>query len=382
MAVRVDEGVADRVVEDRGGYLQAQVRSGFEVARLALERAAEEIASLDAGWESAIGLGPGHANTPNYVSQVSDSPIGPYVYIDAKHMPDEFLRRYPQVVADHLTRAGVADALVTSPLVGGPLDDLLTLPRALTLHARTSNRGSLPGGWLADAVAWVRDRSDASALMAGAGPVQLSTTPDQAAELLDTCNRSGSAWLLASGDLQRRALAAHGEYQLGPELVVAAGGPGVGDRELAGLAEELRALARRLAPDIAHGFIAMEPGFGDLLAGPHQLDADQADQDPVATARLADVLVPDAFWYQVLSPGHLRRLGAAPAGARPLPGGRAELTLGDPVAWIAGRGDAGLRAVGRQRLGRLLATRVDARRMWEERRRADLRRRAGGGATP
>jgi hypothetical protein len=367
MAVRIADGVADRVVTDRGGYLQAQVRSDLEVARRALERAAEEIATLDAGWESAIGLHPGAANTPNYVSQVSDSPIGPYIYIDAKHLPDDFLRRYPQIVADHLIRAGVTDALVTSPDSEGPLDDLAAVPGAVTLHARPSRHDVLPGTWLNEAVAWVRDGASGSALLASAGPVQLSTTPHQAAELLDTCDRSGSSWLLASDDL-RRVRAAHGEYQLSPELVVAAGGPDAGDRELAVLAEELRALARRLAPDLAYAFIAMEPDFRDLVAGPHLFDATEADHDPVAMARMADVIVPDVFWYQVLSAGHLKRLGRPPEDARPLPGDRMELTLGDAGDWVAGtRMVEELRASGRQRLGRLLAARMDAIQIWDER---------------
>jgi hypothetical protein len=50
MAIRVADDVPDRVVRDRRGfYLQVQVRSGFEAARRALEAAAEEIATLDAG---------------------------------------------------------------------------------------------------------------------------------------------------------------------------------------------------------------------------------------------------------------------------------------------------------------------------------------------
>jgi len=382
MAVRVADGVADRVVEDRGGYLQAQVQSGFEAARRALERAGEEIATLDAGWESAIGLHPGDANTPNYVSKVSDSPIGPYIYIDANSMPDEFLHRYPQIVADHLVRAGVTDALVTTPDFEGPLDNLLTLPGAVTLHARPSYGDVLPQAWLAEAVAWVREGAEDTGLVASTGPIQVSTSPGQAAELLDTCNRSGSPWLLASDDL-RRVRAAHGHYQLGPELVVAAGGPDVGDRELAGLAEELRALARRLAPDTIYAFIAMEPDFRDLVAGPHPFDEEDAGPDVVAAARMADLLVPGVFWYQVLSPGHLGRLGTPPEAARPLPGDRMELTLGDAGDWVAGTGRIWeLRASGREWLGRLLAGPADAHRMWEERRRADPRRRAGEGASP
>jgi len=51
---------------------------------------------------------------------------------------------------------------------------------------------------------------------------------------------------------------------------------------------------------------------------------------------VCDAVCVEAFPYQVLSPGHLARLGATPAGARPLAAGRVELALGDPYAWLPG----------------------------------------------
>jgi hypothetical protein len=57
--------------------------------------------------------------------------------------------------------------------------------------------------------------------------------------------------------------------------------------------------------------------------------------DAHSFALVADELVLDAFWYQVLGPGHLRRLGRRPPGAAPLPSGRVELTLGEARTWLA-----------------------------------------------
>jgi hypothetical protein len=50
--------------------------------------------------------------------------------------------------------------------------------------------------------------------------------------------------------------------------------------------------------------------------------------------------VPEAMWYQILSPGHLDRLGGAPPGAVPLRDGRVELTVGEPEQWLPGHPDA------------------------------------------
>jgi hypothetical protein len=49
---------------------------------------------------------------------------------------------------------------------------------------------------------------------------------------------------------------------------------------------------------------------------------------------LCDELCFEAFPYQILSPGHLARFERQPAGARPLAGGRIELSLGDPNEWL------------------------------------------------
>ena len=57
-------------------------------------------------------------------------------------------------------------------------------------------------------------------------------------------------------------------------------------------------------------------------------------------------------WYQILSPERLRRLGGPPPGAAELPGGRVELTVGEPEQWLAGHPD---HEVVRDRAAQLLA---------------------------
>lgn len=61
--------------------------------------------------------------------------------------------------------------------------------------------------------------------------------------------------------------------------------------------------------------------------------------DFTAVHPLQDDDYPDSgrVWYQLLSPDQLRRLGQPPAGAVELPGGRMELTIGEPEEWIPGK---------------------------------------------
>jgi hypothetical protein len=59
-------------------------------------------------------------------------------------------------------------------------------------------------------------------------------------------------------------------------------------------------------------------------------------------------------WYQVLSEGQLYRAGGPPPGAARLPGGRFELTVGEPGQWIPGSPARGLVE---EQVSRLLAGR-------------------------
>ena len=52
------------------------------------------------------------------------------------------------------------------------------------------------------------------------------------------------------------------------------------------------------------------------------------------TDLLLDEIVLDAYPFQVLCPGHVRRLGAVPNGAVVLEFGRIALSIGDPADWL------------------------------------------------
>jgi hypothetical protein len=49
--------------------------------------------------------------------------------------------------------------------------------------------------------------------------------------------------------------------------------------------------------------------------------------------------VPGPLWYQLLADQHVAELGGPPEGAVELPGGRTELTVGEPEQWVPGHPD-------------------------------------------
>lgn len=74
-------------------------------------------------------------------------------------------------------------------------------------------------------------------------------------------------------------------------------------------------------------------GAGEVIGVRHEEDGGHA------AAGMPDIAVPDAFWWQILGPGHIQRLGTPstlPANAAPLGDGQHyEVTLGEPDQWLA-----------------------------------------------
>ncbi|MEJ2852107.1 MULTISPECIES: hypothetical protein [unclassified Saccharothrix] len=83
--------------------------------------------------------------------------------------------------------------------------------------------------------------------------------------------------------------------------------------------------------------------------------------------RLPDFLVPDALWCQLLTAGHVDRLGGVPDGAREVPGGW-ELTVGSPEQWVPGHPESSaVRAHARSLLAACLVSRDEEQSLSRER---------------
>ena len=363
MAIKVARGVLTRIREDPGHIvLQVQGASDPEAAAVALGRARHDVWRLDAGPESAPGLGRRDRNNPSYVAEVMPAATGPFITIDGGHVPYRLLRTIPDIVARHLAEAGVEEAVVAAPAEGGPLDEPHKIPRAAVLrlfppppHDRSAGV-EIPAPWLDEAVAWVGEGvDDDGELWAAVEGMQFPLAASGASAFLAEC-RAARTWVskLVSGDLSARIRSVTGCFpRLGESnLGLAAGGPAATDDDLLTIAERLEEVARRLAGELAYAFVNVEPNFGIAHLYHHFTEwYREGGETPERLESICDELVFDAFPYQVLGPGHLERLGGPPPGAVALAEGRMEVAIGEPSSWLPGSPDRGeVQASGRELL--------------------------------
>lgn len=397
VVVSVARGFGSRIRKNPGGVVvQVQRASDPAAAQAALEQARKEIANLDGGWQSAPGLSPDDRNGPTYVGAVVAAPSGPFLVIDGGHTPTALLETIPAIVARSLEESGVSDALVAWPdddwpdgnwmhdfLTGWPRSAVLRLyppPPPLVPYPQRQRYAALPADWFDEVGTWVEAQPGGNATVVGiAGPVGFPLSPGDAAGHLVRSRRAGSA-LIVAGDVEARARAAHATYIGHPTLALGGGGPAATDDDLMATVESLVTIARRLAPSVSYAHISIEqtrnalsPNFvsPDLLKGWYEGGRFESGPHPEHVQQLADEIVLDGFPYQILSEGHLRRLGHNLGRHDPsveissLPGGRTELSIGELSSWLPDRLERpGVQAAARKLLAPcLLATATDAREL-------------------
>jgi hypothetical protein len=127
-----------------------------------------------------------------------------------------------------------------------------------------------------------------------------------------------------------------GYFAVSASVCLSVAGPGLDDEAMLRQAAQLEQVARDLAADVSLAMIGVEPWLGRVLglfpAATIEQGADRAQ--PTVVYHLCDELLFDAYPYQVLGPGHLRRLGTAPAGSALLAGGRIQYAAGDLRRWL------------------------------------------------
>lgn len=276
------------------------------------------------------------------VSQVVPAPTGPLLLVQHLDAIPEGLQRIPGLLARRLIDAGVNDATVVVPDIGGPLDVLDATPNCVVLRLFPSpgDNAAIPHDWLDVAVEWVvGDLDDDDLVASRILSVEQEVRASEAAAVLHECGVARAWCDLVNGDPADRVRTVSLTYGRLPHLALAAGGPGMDGAALLARFDLLRDVARELAADVAYACIDLEPTFEGLTMG---LPADGwtarggAPANKVA-AVAADMVVPDAFPWQVLGPGHLARLqslGEEPPPNEPLGDGRIEVALGDPTDWL------------------------------------------------
>jgi len=301
-----------------------------------------------------------------YVSRPVPVPGGQVMIVDLGTSPGERIREIPDRIAARLHEAGITDATIGR---AEEIGDRYRVVQALRPAARAILRGPLgtplgqaPGGppyRLRDIAAGWLDRArrsgvELTSVTRGAEvPVAWADLTGITSAVLDV---GGSVALLAT-DFAGEVVAASVAGGLGgltPQASLTAAGTGWTWAQVAQAMRGQREIVRANAADLVWAGVSAEPDARDVLAPYWAGRGPGATRPPVEP--VADLLVPDVAWYTVLSTGHLDRLGGPPDGAVALPGGRVEVTIGEPEQWVSGHPDApAVRAAAEAVLGPCLA---------------------------
>lgn len=362
MSIRIAAGT-EKFFVDHSNRLAVQVQqaSHQEVAAQALELAKLAIREELPTYEDA---------------EVIRIPSGPFLHLEA----GEHRRRRSvlDIVALNLRALGIEDAVITCLPTRGPLGDpafgLFRIPRAVVCRlfppspeTRDEKPPPVPAEWLRDAAAWLSEglddayplwgasrlvefpvaagdafrflelqrqdpRCDALAVAANPRPPDPPTeVPPPPPGTRSSPERIWNFWEKLVG----RGLKGVALRPYVPHLVLAQGGPDATDEELLAVVERFRDFCRSRAQEVGYAFVDICPNFGGFAALNHPAEWSLIGGDPSrALNAICDEVVFDAFAYQVLGAGHLARLGAMPAGAVPLGGGRFELAVASPTGWL------------------------------------------------
>ena len=267
------------------------------------------------------------------------------VLMDAKDLTDHQLSR----VVDELVRLSGELGLRRGTLEVPPAGQLRAELRQVRVAAvgavlpppdPATGRAAevVPAAWCDVAAGWLR-RSGLMPLRVEVVGVVAEIGPESLARYL----RSGAAEGLrvSAGSPATGIRTVVGQAPVNTRLALLAAGLAWSPADLAREAGEMREVIRACA-GAAYAYLtpvaadrrSPVSGFGSgaPLDVPDWPESRPGDADGTL-GDLADVAALDAFWYQVLGPGHLARTGPLP-GARPLDGGRVELTLGEFADWI------------------------------------------------
>ena len=348
MPIRIDPAVR-RAAYERKGTLVIQVAEASDIdsAADALRNSIHDLIALDGGPDSAPGLGPDDTNTPHSIDVFATSETGPVILIDPGFTPRDLLLKIPGILVSHLEQAGVKEGRLVLPPWEGPFDEVLRVdgfptrfPTArvalVVAFPAIDESDSISASWLDEAVAWLTLEPAASDLSAHVSHLVHVTIPRGGARSL--LERGNGADLNIQLALRRTggvvATVTLAPIPWRPRLVLAAGDPS-GKADMSALFESAMATARRLAPQAAYTYVTVEDSFQGVSHSSHHGDVTGNMASPEYVADLADELVLDAFPFQVLSEGHLAKLGGAPEGAEELDAGRVGLSIGELSAWLS-----------------------------------------------
>jgi hypothetical protein len=290
--------------------------------------------------------------TAYHVCRPVPVPGGQLMLVDLEKAPQRVLRAAPDWLVEELTAAGITDATVDLPPTMGEryCDVWAFAPAArafLVPPVAWPPRDRAPLDLLDAVLARLRDQPGpdvppfAQALSAEI-PVTWETAPEVGAGVLRSGQTTSVTVVTDFASSVAGTVVSNGFHGASPRASVTAAGAGRPPGEVAERMRGQRELIRRYPHPLGWaGVTAEADAEWTMLVDWVERPQDRAcrHEHRQLPELASDVLVPDAMWYQVLSPGHLERLGGPPQGAVPLRDGAYELTVGEPEQWLPGHPD-------------------------------------------
>jgi hypothetical protein len=334
--VRVERGLS-RHIRQESTAIVIRV-SGVPDARRALE-----VLNGVVPWIEGLGV--------RFVSAFP-GPDGAMVFLDGKGVPVKQLLTIPARIAQACAEGGLGGAVVGraksaqfDPDFPWELAGCVSMTLLADRPPVAGGDRALPESWVAAGYEWWREqacnRQSWVALVGGTYRMTESAAHEMLQEIVTS--RSGGNSLVAGGP-RDGAAALSCEFSLAPELTIKLAG--VADSELLATAERFVDIVRRAAPELVYGIVEFVPTFRPDDGRHHPVWGELEPRINVAVTGDYVDHVFDAFPFQVLSEGHLRRLPELSEG-EPLPGGRLGLQLGRLEQWLPGHDVTELQARGR-----------------------------------
>lgn len=386
MGIRVAPGAAETICLSAGDFvLQVTGASDQDAASAALTRFRSDLLERAATANGADGP---------VLSNVVLGPAGPLLRARfAGELDDAALRAVPDLVALRLEEAGVTSAVVDAPDLGGPLDALDSCPNAVVLRLFPQPAGAagvLPPAWIDVACEWVLgDLAPTDTVPMRLLAVEFAVTVADAPAVLHQASIAGAWCDIVNGRIDDRVRTASITFGRTPHVALAAGGPACDSHALLARFDLLCDVARDLAADVAYACVDLETTFEGIGLG---IDgsgwrAEGGASPNLVAGELIDVLVPDAFPFQILGKGHVARLeadGEQPAASLgdPVAEDRLAVYVGDPTDWLPIYGArAQVQAEGFDLLAPLLATEAQADQLLADRPGRQVHEESGHAAT-
>lgn len=323
MTITIRPGVAARMHDT----VFLRVRSPAPAGQVA--------AAMDAArWDIA---GPADADGPSYVGEPVPVPDGVFMMIDFANTPPGLAREAPATLARHLEAAGIGDAEIgvarelsnarfeflgsLSPVARAWLRPPLPRfpPIGLTGLRVPDRLRTAAAGWLR---AQARPDTGLTGLIAS---VAVPLTWENLRPVADGVLATGNQLTVIATDFrgQASAITFGVLFQTGVSLAAAGGDRGQVTDWMRGQRELISSLAPEIGWAGVTGHVSSTFPVWLPPSGPGTPEDTQ----------------PGPLWYQVLPAADLARAGRRIPDAADLPGGRVEITIGEPIQWLPGHPD-------------------------------------------